>query len=284
MILPGFLLPSRVNQIWLESGMDSYKLCLRPNHFKRYPHHVVYNYNSRGFRDPEWPETLKELQDAIWCFGDSFTVGIGSPIEHTWVNLLQSKLGRRCINVSMDGASNEWISRKAAEVLEIIKPKCIIVQWSFYWRSEATLGDSDESRRESRGIPGTDYLKTQFDSVSQIENIKDTCKIIHSSIPDSDFTLREYIEEMWNDIKGTDWPITPPKNFDEFQNLDQFVIDELNQFQPTLKSFYKLIQEITYFPVDEKLDLARDGFHYDLLTATKFVSEITNGEFNRSSS
>ena len=57
MILPDFILPSRQNQVWDESGLDSYAACLDKKHFKSYPHKVEYRYNSRGFRDTEWPET-----------------------------------------------------------------------------------------------------------------------------------------------------------------------------------------------------------------------------------
>ena len=131
MILPDFLLPSRQNKIWSESGIDTINNCHDKSHFKKYPYPITYHYNSRGFRDTEWPQTVFELQNSIWCFGDSFTTGVGSPLSHTWVNILQHRLDKRCINVSMDGASNYWIARKISRVLDKIKPKIIIIQWSF---------------------------------------------------------------------------------------------------------------------------------------------------------
>ena len=91
MLLPDFILRSRQNELFTESGLDTLKDCLDNTHYKNYPHQIEYKYNSRGYRDAEWPNTITELQDAIWCFGDSFTVGIGSPLNHTWVNILQSK-------------------------------------------------------------------------------------------------------------------------------------------------------------------------------------------------
>jgi predicted RNA-binding protein with EMAP domain len=48
----------------------------------------------------------------------------------------------------MDGASNKWIARKVIEILKIIKPKLIVIQWSYIHRDE--LNDSilsDEDRR-----------------------------------------------------------------------------------------------------------------------------------------
>ena len=89
MILPEFYLRSRANKVWDESGIDSLAYAKDVDYFKNYPHNVSYNHNSRGFRDSEWPDSGKELQDAVWCVGDSFTVGLGSPANHMWVNILQ---------------------------------------------------------------------------------------------------------------------------------------------------------------------------------------------------
>ena len=77
MILPSFVLPERGKQFQLTSGMDSEKSCLDPKHFYSYPYSVSYQFNSRGFRDNEWPA---DIHNSIWCFGDSFTVGLGYSI------------------------------------------------------------------------------------------------------------------------------------------------------------------------------------------------------------
>ena len=61
MILPDFILHSRVNARWDYSGMDSIKDCFNKKHFKNYPHTVKYVYNSRGFRDAEWPESIEAV-------------------------------------------------------------------------------------------------------------------------------------------------------------------------------------------------------------------------------
>ena len=67
MILPNFILHSRVNLQQDYSGIDRIDKCLDKKHFKNYPHTIKYVYNSRGFRDTEWPDSIKELQNAIWC-------------------------------------------------------------------------------------------------------------------------------------------------------------------------------------------------------------------------
>ena len=90
MILPDFILHSRVDARWDYSGSDSPgPWNVNKKYFKNYPYPIEYVYNSRGFRDAEWPESVDELRNAIWCIGDSFTVGLGSPLAHTWPYLLQ---------------------------------------------------------------------------------------------------------------------------------------------------------------------------------------------------
>jgi hypothetical protein len=149
MILPDFVLPSRVNQCWKYNGIDSLESCLDKKHFESYPYDITYRYNSRGFRDTEWPDSIKELQSAIWCVGDSFTVGIGSPLEHTWPWILQKATQRRTINVSMDGASNMWIARKSLDIVNKIKPAHLIIQWSYISRREKTIDVAREDAWQS---------------------------------------------------------------------------------------------------------------------------------------
>ena len=229
-----FILLSRRNQVWRESGLDSQKKCLDRKHFDSYPYSVEYRYNSRGFRDAEWPKSFEELKNSIWCFGDSFTVGIGSSVEHTWVNILQRRTGIRCINVSMDGASNEWIARKINRVLEEINPQWIVVQWSYLHRTESSNTNLID---ESRQIYHLDNLSEehQIDNFKKIRSgIKDTTvHIIESFIPES---------------------ITPLNGPTEFIELEI-----------------------------EQIDFARDGHHYDHLTAGKFVDSII-GQFKLVSS
>lgn len=144
-MLDSFYLKYRCNKTLEYTGMDSLDRCPDQRFFQHYPHEVLYQFNSRGFRDEEWPDNLN---DCIWCIGDSFTVGLGSNYNHIWPKVLEKKIGIRCINISMDGASNEWISRKCLELLSEIKPKAIIAMWSFTNRREdPNLTLDDEDRR-----------------------------------------------------------------------------------------------------------------------------------------
>ena len=118
------------------SGIDSIEFCDNPVHFKSYPKAISYRYNSRGFRDREWPE---DLSDVIWCVGDSFTVGLGQPFEETWPYLLEKKSGKRCLNLGENGCSNDTIALRTLEIYKLYNPKLVVIMWSFLARRR--IGD-----------------------------------------------------------------------------------------------------------------------------------------------
>jgi hypothetical protein len=178
-ILPDVALTGRANQTWVFSGTDTFKQCLDQQHFSSYPHRISYVYNSRGFRDCEWPTTVDELSNAVWCFGDSFTVGVGSPLEFTWPQVLQHQLQRRCINVSMDGASNEWISKTAVKIIKEIRPKAVVVMWSYLHRRELPDTEmSDEDRRVH--FSNTSELEDLANFQTCYNKLIDLCSLSHT--------------------------------------------------------------------------------------------------------
>ena len=122
-------------------------LLARPNatlHNWLQSYDISYDFNSRGYRDLEWPE--QNLDQYFWCLGDSLTLGLGAPIHETWPRLLQSKIGVRCINVSMAGASNQWIYRKTSYLLSYIRPTRIFILWTWLHRREKSLTELYEER------------------------------------------------------------------------------------------------------------------------------------------
>jgi len=277
MILPDFVLPSRVNQTWLYSGIDSLEKCKNKKHFESYPYDITYNYNSRGFRDAEWPNNLKELKQAIWCVGDSFTVGLGSPLEHTWPWLLRAKTGQRVINISMDGASNNWIARCVNLIQKEIDPKNIIVMWSYVHRRELENQNLNSEQR-----------RLHFDKSNKLEDLcnLESCmaiithsKIIQLAIPG--YTSTENYQSVWMNIRGMDWPDSVPATLNELLALPKFVQSELKKkfklwtdlrqsMEPQLLQS-KL--ENNFIKVNQ-LDLARDAHHFDLITSQWVVDQI----------
>lgn len=282
MILPDFILTTRQNQRWDASGIDSFNSCLDKKHFKSYPYPVEYHYNSRGFRDTEWPES--NLSSAIWCVGDSFTVGIGSKLENTWVNLLQSRTNTRCINVSLDGASNPWIFRKAIAILTDIKPETLIIHWTYTWRVEdPDIRLSDEDRRSAfdASTLHSQQANALFDLIKEIElNHKNSTQVLHSFVPDYSPISMIDVTESWDRVRGLDWPITLPATFNQLSDSVKSDLVNFNVYDIYINYYklYELMAATNGIIISEivKLDLARDGHHYDIITATKFVDVLEN--------
>jgi hypothetical protein len=180
MILPNFKLMLFANRHAKYIGIDSYQKCLNKEHFLNYPYEVDYLYNSRGFRGPEWPS---DLDGVCWCIGDSFTSGVGVPYHHTWPYVLSSKSNIPTINISLDGSSNMWISRKAVELLEI-QPNYIIIQWSYVHRRELDSKNSDEQRTIWHSTDTTEEdIQNTIDCINLVESNKKNTTIIHTFIP-----------------------------------------------------------------------------------------------------
>jgi hypothetical protein len=163
----------------LFSGMDHIDYCRDQAHFERYPWPVNYRFNSRGFRDQDWPNSREELESAIWCVGDSFTVGIGQPFEHTWPQVLAKHTVKRCINLGKDGASNDTIARTVLAVIDYVQPANIVVMWSYIHR---------------RSIQGTDQHfnpdSTDEDDVKEfdrcvrlVDQHRGSTHVVHAVIP-----------------------------------------------------------------------------------------------------
>ena len=240
--LPEFILHTRVNSTVEGYGLDTAVECLDKEHYKNYPHEVEYKFNDRGFRDDNWPTS--NLDECIWCFGDSFTVGMGAPREHAWTYLLQEKTKKRTINVSMDGASNTWIARKTIQLIEEIRPKNVVIQWSYLHRRE--INDDtlmDEERRvwhdhiwSSDKKSVEDELLLTFGYIDTITELakKYNTSVVHSFIP----------------------------CFSSNENVQVF-IDKCKDVELRLVEF-------------KVLDLARDGHHYDIKTANSFTNNIVN--------
>lgn len=289
MILPSVTIPELRNKVLNECGLDNIAKVSNREAFYAYPFSVYYQYNSRGFRDSEWPSSINELQDSIWCLGDSFTAGIASPAAHTWPVILEKSIGKRCINVSMDGASNQWLTRQILSIVKEVQPKTIVVHWSYFHRNERDNVELTDMQRRlhysTNAIAGTelDLLNVFIQLVHGIEQNKGSTSIIHTFIPqgpsvyDSTTATR-----CWGNIAGSGWPALPTalnlfnllssdikkelKNFNEYERFKNFA-DFGNRYD-------QLLSSVVSVPELEQIDFARDGHHYDIVTATNFVNKL----------
>jgi hypothetical protein len=252
--------------------MDSLEQCLNQQHFLSYPYPVNYVYNSRGYRDAEWPETFEELKNAIWCVGDSFTVGLGQPFDHIWPQVLSKKLDQRTINISMDGASNQWIARQARAIIDNIGPSNLVILWSHTHRRENPNTALDD---EQRRIPySKNSVEDDYSSWLDLLNgiVCYNTKVIHSTIPD--FHQIFSYTETWNNIKDSSWPACPC-TIAEFENLPKYISDELKDVHNCYDNI-KTQLESNIIHIHKRLDWARDYHHFGQLTAQWLVDQICN--------
>jgi hypothetical protein len=287
MILSDLKIMSKVHLQCEFSGIDRLENCLNKDHFRNYPHKVDYVYNSRGFRDVEWPESREELKNAIWCIGDSFTVGVGSPYNFTWPQMLSAATGRRCINVSMDGASNNWISRRAQQIIKEVAPTHMVVLWSYLHRREsADITWPDEDRRLiSTPASDMDDFTNFVQCYQQLNTDRISTNIYNSLIPN--YYYDPNCSKIWNNIRDPSWPAVCPRSESEFAALPEYIQQELF-LQPDNKSKFEVMfasnEFFDYYNVLQltNLDYARDYHHFDDATSKFFVQQIYKTLFSNS--
>jgi hypothetical protein len=275
MKLPNFVIPHLINKEFTSTGLDSLRYCLNKQHFQNFPHQIIYKYNARGFRDKEWPT---DLQNCVWCVGDSFTVGLGLPFDLTWPQQLQTLLDCPVITVAMDGASNQWIFRKTQAIQQEIKPKYIVTMWSYFHRREDIDETIDDLARRKHGSPDTeveDFLL--FESlITQL----DSKQLVNLLIPN--FHNIDAIQKIWDDIRDISWPETLPNSL---TSLPKEIYKELFTYHKignhldlllTLKNRLQCIQEKFVF-LDYKFeDFARDYHHFGQTTSCLIARKVFN--------
>jgi hypothetical protein len=149
------------------SGLDSLDNCFDKQHFKNYKKTISYKFNSWGCRDNEPPNNLNDL---IWCVGDSFTLGLGQPFEETWPQLLEKKVNIRCMNIAQNGCPNDMIAIRANKILEKYSPKKVIILWSFLHRRFKD-GNFLHFHKNNNAEEDLQNFIKNFNSINNHENI-----------------------------------------------------------------------------------------------------------------
>jgi hypothetical protein len=227
------IVPRKINWRSDYCGMDSLELCYNRQHFLNYPKKITYEYNSKGFRDKEWPEDLSEV---IWCIGDSFTVGVGQPHEETWPYLLEKKIRKRCINLGEDSCSNDTIALRAQEIYKLYKPKTIVAMWSYLHRRRIDNENVHVDKKDFGLEKDLENFRKNFIEVNSVN-----CQILNLLLPN---------------ILGY--------NIDSrYLELPKYVFNKKLCFKKNdLEKIYCVPQ----------LDYARDYHHFDIKTSEYLVN------------
>lgn len=276
LILPDLRLSSRANKTWRESGIDSLAKCLDKKHFLSYPYPIEYRYNDRGFRDAQWSDQIAE---SIWCVGDSFTVGVGQPFDHIWPQVLARTIGKNAVNVSMDGASNDWIARRALEIVKSVKPRHVVVMWSYVERREVfqqAIADA-AWRAIYQAVRGHDW--------PNCEHVQDAL-----SLPVAIQHELEHLHQIWLPVIFDDLmsqqaaDATVDQHFANWQQCVQMLAPHASVIHTTVprfapkdhERFWQYLVHTTdrWVKPYQQIDWARDGHHFDILTARQLVDHL----------
>lgn len=278
MILKNCIVPGREHFTTNYFGTDTPDTCFDKNWFGQYPYSIHYNYNSRGYRGNEWPHSL---DNTIVCIGDSFTFGVGSPLEHTWPALLQQKIGADVINLSVNGASNNLLARKYNEIVAESNPASVIICWSYV------------HRREMQGKELLHKINKEwqnFYSIVKDQGWPDCYDITHAHQLPS-----HILEEIKNNHKFPYWNFDTkqPQCYDElaikhhdhdlksddYENFETCLTQTqannliIPKFAEDTNLYTNLLQEHNVYTV-KQIDRARDGLHWDLQTSNVIVDYL----------
>ena len=91
-----------------------------------------YKFNSWGFRGPDYKQYIDKKVNI--CLGDSFTVNVGGPIEHSWCSQLALHFDVPTINLGMDGAGNDAIRLVYDRACDLFDVQNTFVMYSYLHR------------------------------------------------------------------------------------------------------------------------------------------------------
>lgn len=101
--------------------------------FKEYPiQDFDYQFNSWGFRGPEYEQYIGKPVNI--CLGDSFTVNVGGPVEHSWCSQLAKHFTIPTLNLGMDGAGNDAIKLVYTRACKLFNVQNTFVVYSYLHR------------------------------------------------------------------------------------------------------------------------------------------------------
>ena len=283
MLLSNIVIPKLAHKKFKFYSPDTQSDCQDLKHFKKYPYDITYEFNSRGFRDNEWPN---DLANAIWCLGDSATVGVGAPMAHSWPSQLAILTGMPTINLGIRAIDNYTISDIAGEIITNLQPRNVLILWSFFERRPVSnihteIVDLSEQLVVENDLDHYDYFTK---CILNLKGKNSKTNIIHGLVPNStDFIWNDecVIRRIWDDVKDPSWP-EKIENIENIDTIDSRILDELNTVHHVydrlkrISDWYKFKNEFMKNEIGkfDQLDLARDGRHWDITTSKSIANKF----------
>jgi len=147
------------------------------NEMPRFEHEDLdrdfYQYNSHGFRCPEFPTTSLVGKRNVVVLGCSHTFGVGSSDDELWVNMFRQRLDDpkrfRFWNLGQPGASGDLIVRILYATEKLLFPDIVLICWPHASRRERLeaeprnlVGASEQLKMETDETDHNNFLKNVF--------------------------------------------------------------------------------------------------------------------------
>lgn len=249
---------------------------------------IEYSFNSRGFRDREWPS---DLTNVIWFVGGSELLGTGVAYQDAPPRVVENLTQRRCIDISIQRASNNWIARQVHNILDSdANPQTIVVQWSFTTRWELSKQQAkDQELQWLYQAIKLDNWPEQIKSFAEYEKLPEEIqytiaqdeyfqKICNMSGAEESGQIH-YKKELLFNWAGAKHTLDLVRQIEQKRNLTQVIYTFVPKFaEPDEREFvYKELDKIgaDYIPEYNQIDLARDRSHSGPETFKLFGRRIT---------
>lgn len=258
-----------VNYCSKTSGIDHPNLsCRTSKDWHTYPiQNFDYQFNSWGFRGPEYEQYIGKPVNI--CLGDSFTVNVGGPIEHSWCSQLAEHFDIPTLNLGMDGAGNDAIRLVYDRACKIFDVQNTFVMYSYFHRrlinnkfEQVVKDDSENFKYFSKhritttvyesALPYWNYKKTELDF------------LVHNNIFFFGIDNETIIDpKKYENVKGADWP-----TYEEY-------IKGITAIQPEIVNEMKLFDKKNFYYNSIKFK-NRDGHHMNYKTNIVYANYFYN--------
>ena len=98
-----------------------------------------YQYNAWGLRGTDYEHMAG--QEVNICIGDSMTVNLGAPVEHSWPSLLSQRLPEPTLNYGIDGLCFYDFNMILDKAREYFRIKRIFVLYNLFDHDEETIAN-----------------------------------------------------------------------------------------------------------------------------------------------
>ena len=180
-----------------------------------------YQFNSWGFRGEEY-ERYIGLPVNI-CLGDSFTVNVGGPIEHSWCSQLAENFDIPTLNLGMDGAGNDAIKLVYYRACEVFDVQNTFVMYSYLHRrlvdkqfEQVVVVNDTENFEHFLEHRISDVIECALPDWNWTNNERKFLKeqgIYYLDIPEvglfsdhQSVDRKHIVKESYNNLRGPEWP------------------------------------------------------------------------------